>query len=476
MPFIPHTDQDIVEMLKTIGADSIDQLFDEIPDHLRIKSLPAILPSLNEMELTRLMRERAALDNGLLCFIGAGAYEHHIPAAVWEIASRGEFLTAYTPYQAEASQGSLQLLYEYQTMMSRLMALDVSNGSLYEGASALAEAILMSIRLKSKQSIHRILLPQTIHPFYREVVKTIVIQQSIEIVEVPFDLKSGALQLSILEQYAEKEFTALVIPQPNFFGVLEEVDVLTDWAHSKGAFVIGVVNPLAMALLKPPGEWGAKGADIACGEGQPLGVPMASGGPYYGFLCCKKEYVRQLPGRIVGRTVDSEGKMGFVLTLQAREQHIRRAKATSNICTNQGLLVTASTIFMSLMGSEGLYRMAATCRSRLQLLQEKLTDIPGVSVLFNRQTFHEVVLQFSSPVEPILQSLGRMKIQGGFSLKPYYPELGESILVCATETKTPEDIEYFANQLAIILQSSDAKNSTDFFLTKRGFSDERINI
>ncbi len=470
MPFIPHTDQDVAAMLETIGVDSIEQLFDEIPDDLRIKSLPAILPSLTEMQLARLMRTRAAEDGGLLCFIGAGAYEHHIPAAVWEIASRGEFLTAYTPYQAEASQGSLQLLYEYQTMMSSLMALDVSNGSLYEGASALAEAILMAVRLQRKQSIYRILLPQTIHPLYREVVKTIVSQQSIEIIEVPFDLTQGAITLAILEEHADQGVTALVVPQPNFFGVLEEVDALTNWAHAKGALVIGLVNPLAMALLKPPGEWGEKGADIACGEGQPLGVPMASGGPYYGFLCCKKEYVRQLPGRIVGRTVDTEGKTGFVLTLQAREQHIRRAKATSNICTNQGLLVTASTIFMSLMGPEGLYRMATACRARLRLLQEKLKTIPGVKVLFNRQTFHEVVIQLPIPAEPVLQSLGMIKIQGGLLLKPFYPELGESILVCATETKTPEDIDFFVTQLKAILQKQNilAMNdqSADIFLAK----------
>jgi glycine dehydrogenase subunit 1 len=352
MPFIPHTEEDIRAMLAVMNVASIEDLFDEIPESLRHASLTDIPQGLTEMELSRLMRERAKLDSGLLCFIGAGAYEHHIPAAVWDVASRGEYLTAYTPYQAEASQGTLQLLYEYQTMMASLMGLDVSNASLYDGASALAEAVLMAVRANRTNKSERVLIPRTLHPHYRQVVQAIVAQQGIEIIEIPFDASTGCINLASLEKFAG-DVTALVIPQPNFFGLLEDVDALTNWAHQQNALAIGIVNPLATALLKAPGQWGQKGADIAAGEGQPLGVPMASGGPYYGFLCCKQEFVRQLPGRIVGRTVDLEGKQGFVLTLQAREQHIRRAKATSNICTNQGLLVTASTIFMSLMGPKG---------------------------------------------------------------------------------------------------------------------------
>lgn len=444
MPFIPHTERDTEEMLNVIGVSTIENLFDEIPSNLRVNDLPVIPESLTEMELSRLMKSRADADSGMTSFIGAGAYEHHIPAAVWDITSRGEFLTAYTPYQAEASQGTLQLLYEYQTMMASLMGLDVSNASLYEGATALTEAILMAVRANRHNTLHRILIPQSVHPHYREVVKTIVSQLKIEIVEVPFNKETGLCDLTQLESL---NFTALVIPQPNFFGQLEEVDELTDWAHAKNALVIGVVNPLAMALLKPPGQWGKKGADIACGEGQPLGVPLASGGPYYGFLCCKKEWVRQLPGRIVGRTVDKEGKQGFVLTLQAREQHIRRAKATSNICTNQGLLVTASTIYLSLLGAKGLRQVALASHQGLRLLKEKIENIPGVKILFSGFSFHEMVLQFSHSVTEILEDFDKQHIAAGLPLKNFYPELKESLLVCVTETKTLEDIERFSECL-----------------------------
>jgi glycine dehydrogenase subunit 1 len=457
MPFIPHTEQDIKDMLATIGVASIETLFDEIPDNLRIKKNPIIPDSITEMELGQLMRQRALADGGLLCFIGAGAYDHHIPAAVWDVTSRGEYLTAYTPYQAEASQGTLQLLYEYQTMMASLMGLPISNASLYEGASALAEAILMAVRSDSKKKFHRILLPLTIHPHYRHVVKTIVSQRDIEIVDVPFDLTTGSTTLAELEKWTASDLSALVIPQPNFFGVLEDIDALTNWAHAKNALVIALVNPLAMSLLKPPGQWGKKGADIACGEGQPLGVPMASGGPYYGFLCCKKELVRQMPGRIVGRTVDQEGKQGFVLTLQAREQHIRRAKATSNICTNQGLLVTASTIYMSLMGPHGLRQVAMACHQNLQYLQEKLFAIDGIEPVFNRPAFHETVIRLPVSVDTILQALSKNKIQGGFSLTKSYPELGECLLVCVTETKTQKEMDYFTEKLAEIVKHNSHK-------------------
>ncbi len=455
MPFIPHSANDIKEMLATIDVTSIEQLFEEIPAHLRVKNMPAIPESLTEMELGRLMRSRAEQDSGLLCFIGAGAYEHHIPAAVWHIAGRGEFMTAYTPYQAEASQGTLQLLYEYQTMMASLMALDISNASMYDGATALAEAILMAVRLNRKNKSNRILLPSCVHPFYREVVKTIVTQQGIELVDVPFDEKTGRLSIETLEKMTHEEIAALVIPQPNFLGMLEEVDTLTDWVHAKKALAIAVVNPMAMALLKAPGQWGHAGADIACGEGQPLGVPLSSGGPYYGFLCCKKELARQLPGRVVGRTVDLEGKQGFVLTMQAREQHIRRAKATSNICTNQGLLVAASTIYMSLMGPHGLRQIALISHQNAELLQKKLTAIKGVELVFEGPYFHEFVIRVPRSVEFVLHQLAKSKMQGGFDLSKAYPHLGECLLVCVTETKTAEDIDKFVTALASVLSCED---------------------
>jgi glycine dehydrogenase subunit 1 len=450
MPFIPHTKHDVETMLATIGVAKVEDLFDEIPDSLRNANIDSIADGLTEMELTRVMRERAKRDGNLLCFIGAGAYEHHIPAAVWEVTSRGEYLTAYTPYQAEASQGTLQLLYEYQTMMASLMALDVSNASLYDGASALAEAILMAARSNKNTKTYRILMPMTVHPHYREVVAAIVGQQDIEIINVPYDPKTGTTSLKALEQYSDG-VTALVIPQPNFFGAIEDVDALTNWAHEHKAIAVAVVNPMAMALLKAPGQWGNNGADIACGEGQPLGVPLASGGPYYGFLCCKKEFVRQLPGRIVGRTVDMEGKQGFVLTLQAREQHIRRAKATSNICTNQGLLVTASTIYMSLLGPKGVRRTALASYQSAHALRDKLSAIGGVSVVFESPMLHEMVLRLPYSADRVLSELAKFNIQGGFALDHTYPELQNCILVCATETKTSLDFDEYADKLQFVL-------------------------
>jgi glycine dehydrogenase subunit 1 len=454
MPFIPHTEEDVRAMLTAAGAATIEDLFAEIPKELRQVDLSAIPEGISEMELFRLMHDRAKQNNNLRCFIGAGAYEHHIPGAVWEVATRGEFMTAYTPYQAEASQGSLQLMYEFQTMMASLMGLDVSNASLYDGASALAEAILMGMRLVHSKlgqaTAPLILLPQTIHPHYREVVHAIVGQHEATLLEVPFDSKTGRISLAALEKVAEGAHI-LVLPQPNFFGVLEDVDALTDWAKQKNILVIGVVNPLAVSLLKPPGQWGKTGADLACGEGQPLGIPMACGGPYYGFLCCKQTYIRQMPGRIVGRTVDMDGKEGFVLTLQAREQHIRRAKATSNICTNQGLMVIASTIHMSLLGPQGLRKVAMVSHQRATTLKNLLTSLKGVELVFASPFFHEFVLRLPRPVDTVLQELAKRHIQGGYNLKPIYPELGDCILVCATETKLQQDLEDYLKLLKEVL-------------------------
>jgi len=446
VPFIPHTEADIKAMLDAIGVDSIDALFEEIPAKLRSGALSRTPDGVTEMEIGRLMQERAALDGSYLNFIGAGAYDHHIPAAVWEITTRGEFYSAYTPYQAEASQGTLQLLYEYQTMMASLTGMDVSNASLYEGASALAEAVLMAVRAHKKA--RRILMPQTVHPIYRRVVHAIVKNQKIELIELPYCTEGGNIIPASLTRFAGQDYAALVIPQPNFFGVLEDVDELTEWAHANHLYAIGLVNPVSLALLKPPGEWGAKGADIAVGEGQPLGAPLSSGGPYFGFLACKEPLMRQMPGRIIGRTVDANGRPGFTLTLQAREQHIRRSKATSNICTNQGLVVTAATIYMSLLGPDGLERVAAACHANTRTLVERLSAIDGVEQVFNRPVFHEAVLRLARPVADVLRALAADGILGGFDLAEHYPELGDALLVCATETRTPADLDRYRERLA----------------------------
>lgn len=456
MAFIPHTEADVASMLATIGVASIEQLFDEIPANLRTKSLAGVPDALNEMETGRLMSARARMDGRPLNFIGAGAYEHHIPAAVWAIATRGEFYSAYTPYQAEASQGTLQLLYEYQTMMASLTGLAVSNASLYDGASALAEASLMAVRANRKSKSQRILVPATIHPHYRKVATCAASWQGLRFEEVPFAAGTGRTLLESLAQYDGQDITALAIQQPNFFGALEDVDALTDWARLRGIFVIAIVNPTSLALLKPPGEWGNGGADVAIGEGQPLGVPLSSGGPYFGFITTRVEHVRQMPGRICGRTVDLNGKPGFTLTLQAREQHIRRGKATSNICTNQGLLVTAATIYLSIMGPQGLERVAAASHARTLELIAALTRVKGVRLAFESPCFHEAVLLLDRPVAPVLQTLASRGILGGLDLTDYYPGLGNALLVCATETKTTADIETYAGVLGEAMKAARA--------------------
>lgn len=453
MPFIPHTEQETQSMLEVIGVQNIQDLFDEIPATLRIQDLPGIPENLSEMELSRLLQQRAAQDKVPLSFIGAGAYEHHIPAAVFDLISRGEFLTAYTPYQAEASQGTLQLIYEYQTMIANLTGLDVSNASLYDGASGLAEAILMAVRLNRKAQQKRILMPTSVHPHYRQAVKSIVSPQQIELVEIPFCLDSGRIRLESLSTDSPDNIAAMVIAQPNFFGVLEDVHALTDWARERGILTIALVNPLSLALLQAPGQWGQSGVDIACGDGQPLGVPLSSGGPYFGFMTCQQAHVRQMPGRIVGRTVDVEGKPGFTLTLQAREQHIRRSKATSNICTNQGLLVTAATIYMSLLSAEGMRRVAACSHQNATNLRAQLLEIPGVDSVFNSPFFHEFVIRLNQPASQVLDALAEQGIQGGLDLTPYYPELGQALLICATETKTESDLQTFKQALQTVLSS-----------------------
>jgi glycine dehydrogenase subunit 1 len=446
MSFCAHTDQEIAAMLAEVKCASIEDLFKEIPDQLKIKELPGFAERLSEMQVWQLLQPRAKGDASKLNFIGAGCYEHYIPAAVWEITSRGEYLTAYTPYQAEASQGTLQLLYEFQTMFANLTSLDVSNASLYDGATALAEAVLMAVRCSKHPHSNTVLIPKTVHPFYREVVQTIVAAQNIEIITVDYDQFTGKTDLTKLQNVAPQNFAALVVPQPNFFGVLEDVDQLTTWAQQHGGLVIGLVNPLSLALLNPPGQWGADGADIACGEAQALGVPLASGGPYIGFLCCKMAYIRQLPGRLVGQTTDVAGQRGFTLTLQAREQHIRRAKATSNICTNQGLLATAVTIYLSLLGATGLRQVALKSHDMCAQFKAALAAA-NIKVLFNSPFFHEIVLQTEQPVPLILDKLAALGIQGGFDLTPYYPELGNALLCCVTETKSAADIATFIEAL-----------------------------
>ncbi len=437
-------------MLASIGAADIEALFDEIPAVLRCEGLAGIPVGESEMAVTRRAHELAAQDGFYLNFIGAGAYEHHIPAAVWQLATRGEYYTAYTPYQAEASQGTLQLIYEYQTMMTRLTGLDVSNASLYDGATALAEAVLMAVRA-NKANVRRVLVPATVHPRYRAVAQAMVRNQGIELVPLPYCTECGHTLVEGLKAYEDQPAAALVIPQPNYFGVLEPVDALTDWAHDHGMLAIAVVNPMSLALLKAPGTWGEKGVDICVGDGQPLGIPLSSGGPYFGFMTCRQALVRQMPGRIVGATVDKDGQRGYVLTLQAREQHIRRAKATSNICSNQGLMVAAATMHMALLGPQGLKDVALASHGQTRALLDRLCAIPNVRRAFSGPYFHEAAIRIDGDVEAVLRALRAQGILGGHALGRDYPELADTILFCATETKTDGDLDLYAQQLERIL-------------------------
>jgi glycine dehydrogenase subunit 1 len=450
VPFIPHTDNDVAAMLSRIGVSDVSDLFDEIPPGLRIPGLESIGPALSEAGISRLMQQRARADGEPVCFLGAGAYDHYVPVAVWDIATRGEFYSAYTPYQAEASQGTLQVIYEFQTMLASLTGLDVANASLYDGATAFAEACLMAVRANRKSKSRRILVPRSMSPVFRSVATAIVQGQQIELVELP--LQDGLNDTTKLAELSGEDFAAVVIQNPSFLGHLEDVDTLTDWAHENGALVIGVANPVALALLKPPGQWGKDGADIACGEGQPLGVPLSSGGPYYGYMVCRQAIVRQMPGRIVGRTVDLDGKPGFTLTLQAREQHIRRSKATSNICTNQGLIATASTIYMSLMGASGLRQVASCCNANTHALVNALTTLPGIRPAFTAPFFHEAVLQLDRPVATFLATLAEQGILGGYDLTAEYPELGNALLVCATEQRSAADIDAYVAAAGKLLE------------------------
>ncbi|SVA13122.1 uncharacterized protein METZ01_LOCUS65976 [marine metagenome] len=450
MPFIPHNKTDIKEMLGTIKAGSIDDLFDEIPKNLLIDQLKEVPQALSEMEITRLMRKRALLDEKLLCFTGAGAYDHHIPAVVWDIATRGEFYSAYTPYQAEASQGTLQTIYEYQTMMANLTGLDVSNASMYDGASSVAEAILMAVRANRNSDSRKVLFVSGVNCTYQKVVTTICQGQGLTFDRLPLDIDTGKTNVDELSEYDQSP-VAVVIQHPSFFGTLENVDAITDWAHEMGALVIAVTNPISLALLKSPGEWGKNGADICCGEGQPLGIPLSYGGPYFGFITCKKEFLRQIPGRLVGCTTDQKGRRSFTLTLQAREQHIRRSKATSNICTNQGLMVTAATIYMSLLGFKGLRSVAQKSHEQTFKLIQQLTSINGIKTIFSEPYFHEVAIKLDHPVDYVLEQLSLRNILGGYDLTSDFPQLENSLLVCVTETKTDEDITIFAEAMKEIM-------------------------
>lgn len=446
MPYIPHDAAETAAMLAAVGVERLDQLFDEIPPVLQAQDM-ALPEGLSEMALQRELEGRALANAPLRCFAGGGAYAHHIPAIVWEIAGRGEFYSAYTPYQAEASQGTLQLIYEYQSFITRLTGLEVSNASLYDGASGLAEACLMALRIQGGDK--SILVPEHLLPGWRRVLDSVLGLQNIRLVSVPYDRATGTL---ILPPDAG-DAAALIILQSNALGLLEPVDALTDWAHAHGLLAIAVVNPLALALLKAPGVWGTQGADMAVGEGQPLGIPLSGGGPYFGFLACRKAQVRQLPGRLVAKTVDGQGREGFCLTLQAREQHIRRGKATSNICTNQGLMVTAATIHMAALGGHGLQQTAVLCHERAVRLRELLTGVPGVSLPYGGAFFHEFVVRLPHAAVAVRDALLGYGLLAGLPLSDWGMGEAGDLLVCTTELLEEADLLAYRGALTAVLET-----------------------
>ncbi|MEQ9450352.1 MAG: aminomethyl-transferring glycine dehydrogenase subunit GcvPA [Pseudomonadales bacterium] len=454
MPFVPHTAADEQAMLEEIGVAGLEDLFDEIPAHLASGKLTEVPRGVSEMAMLNKLRARAEEDGGYTCFLGGGSYDHHIPAAVWDLTSRGEFMTAYTPYQAEASQGTLQLIYEYQSMMTALTGMEVSNASVYDGATGVAEAALMALRANKKNKSRSVWIADTVHPHYQATTRNIVTNQGITL--VPMGLgPDGLVDRAMVADDSEPP-AAVVVQQPNFFGGLEAVDALTDWAHEQGALVIAVVNPMSLAVLKPPGEWGAMGADIVCGDGQPFGVPMASGGPSFGFMCCREALVRQMPGRIIGRTEDLNGQPGYTLTLQAREQHIRRGKATSNICTNQGLLVTAGTIYMSLVGPQGLREVAAQSHRQAVSLRSRLTELDGVAPFFGAQPFlHEFTLRLPCKAQALLTAMREQRILAGLALEDFcaLTDADQGLLVAVTEKRTDAELDAYVAAFRTALEA-----------------------
>jgi glycine dehydrogenase subunit 1 len=423
-------------MLERVGVDSVDDLFRVIPEDLRL-SAPLDLPAgLSEPEALRLLDgfARRNLDAGQgACFRGGGVYRHYTPSLVPVITQRGEFLTSYTPYQPERSQGLLQTIYEFQSLTCRLLGLDAANASMYDGATALAEAVVMASSITGR---NRVLVPATVQPSAVAVCRTYAQGQDIQIEIVP--RRDDRTAVEDVRARLGDDVAALVVPQPNFLGQIEDAAGLAAPAKEAGALVVGMVNPIAMALLSPPGEWPA---DIAVAEGQALGLPMNFGGPLVGLFACRKEHVRQMPGRIVGATVDAEGNPAYTLTLQTREQHIRREKASSNICTNQALCALGATVYMEQLGKQGLRAVATLSVQRAHQAFEAIAALPGWEPLFDGPFFHEFALRAPAPVSGINARLAAEGMIGPLDLSPLYPELGNAALFCCTELTTPEDIQ-----------------------------------
>lgn len=438
MDYIPNLDGDLRKMLSDVGIGSYEELIAAVPAKLRSPKidLPAPLTEMElQREISRLAKENTSLED-TLSFLGAGAYEHFIPSAIDAIASRGEFATAYTPYQAEASQGTLQVIYEYQSMICALTGMDVSNASLYDGSSAVAEAALLARSIQKGRD--QILVASTLHPDYRRNLRTYLAGLELEVIEIAS--RDGTLDLDDLRAKAGSQTCALIAQSPNFYGLIEPMDEAGRMARAAGALFVAYANPISLGLLKPPGEYGA---DFAVGEAQPLGIPIGYGGPWLGYLACRSALVHKISGRIVGRTVDEEGIPGFCLTLQAREQHIRREKATSNICTNQSLMALRACLYLSLVGKQGIAEVAKLNFVRAHALAKALSDCPGFGLKYSKVFFNEFVMNTPIPASDLCREALEHGIIAGLPLSTVEPERTHELLICATETKSSQQLDRY---------------------------------
>ncbi len=445
MPYFFNTPEDQRQMLEAIGADSISELFGPIPDELRLTRPLNISPALCEMELTRHMSELATQNHHAgqkVCFLGGGSYDHFIPAAVDAIASRGDFYTSYTPYQPEVSQGNLQAMFEYQTLICQLTGMDISNASLYDGASAAAEAVLMCLSVTGRMG--KVVTVGSVHPEYREVVQTYLANLETKVVTV--ETPRGVAPLEQLEATVDSQTACVLIQHPNFFGCLEDVQRIVRIAHDAGALVVQVFDPMSLGLLSRHGDLDV---DVAVAEGQSLGSPMAYGGPYLGIMTCREKFIRRMPGRIAGQTVDDANRPCWVLTLQTREQHIRREKATSNICTNQGLYALRATIFLSLLGPQGMHEAAELCVRKSHYAAERIADYQRFVLAFDAPFFKEfVVRDTSGEVDDLIHEASERGLLAGVPLGQWYPELSDCFMVTVTEKRTKSEIDALAACLA----------------------------
>jgi glycine dehydrogenase subunit 1 len=437
MSYLSLSDKDKKDMLAAVGIRSTDELFGCIPEDIRLKRDLELPGPVVELELVREFEQIGQRNayGRYLSFLGGGAYEHFIPTVVDHLSSRGEFVSPYTPYQPEVSQGTLQVIFEFQTLMCQLAGLDIANASLYEGATGAAEAVLMARRLTGRT---KVLVARSLHPQYREVIRTYIRNLGVQAVDIPYG-KDGRVDPDALASRMDDQVCGVVYQSPNYFGIIEDIKVLSDVAHSRKAMSVAVVTEaISLGLLEAPGTLGA---DIVTGEGQSFGLPLSFGGPYLGFMACRKEYVRQLPGRIAGQTTDVDGRRGFVLTLATREQHIRRERATSNICTNQALCALRATIFLESLGKEGLREMAWQNAQKAAYARDALTAVPGVRKKFIGPHFNEFVVEFPKPWADVDAALRDKGILCGIGLETSYGELRNCALICVTELCLKEDID-----------------------------------